>query len=222
MSHPVKLTLIDENEDEHKIEAELSEDEWDTLEAYLDYVEDLFSAKLARRGVSVSLRMDWDEETQELQVGADLPPEEDIIVLLHKLRPFILERESTHFMKVSSVLGKHLDNPYVRGMLKQARHLFDGRHLQSLFQVTANDEMLLNSDKALDLWLNAHEYHRDREYQENLKELTHMSTFDGARAIFLVLLIDKVKAIYMVASLVASVLGKEPRVKLYLMPSYLK
>ncbi len=170
------------------------------------------STKLGRSGIPASLQTNLGRESQELSSQAELPPDDDVAALLHKLRPFILQKEPTYFMTVCSILGKHLNNAYIRGFLKQTRHLFDGRQLQSKFRITVNAEALLNSDAVLDFWLNAHEYHKDREKQKKLEELTHMPTLDSAKVVFFILLNEKMRAIYATASLVASVLGKESKV----------
>lgn len=221
MDHPVDLTLMEQDGNERHVLADFDDDEWRVLHAYLTYVNELAEARLLKAGIPTSLNLHWDAESGLMSVQAELPSWDDVVVVLHKLRPIILEKESTSFPKVRSLLGKRLEDEYIRAFTKQVHDVYSCKKLQSLMKMTVNGDILLNSDEALKIWLNAHEYHRSQKEQEKFEHMTQMITFDGARAILLVVLAEKVKAIFQLAALVANIVGQEKSVSLQVYPAYL-
>jgi hypothetical protein len=57
-------------------------------------------------------------------------------------------------------------------------------------------------------WLNAFEYHRDQDKRARLDWLLKRIPTDVSRAIFLMLLIDKAKAVLRISDIVETVLRK--------------
>jgi hypothetical protein len=60
-------------------------------------------------------------------------------------------------------------------------------------------ESIINCDETLVSWLNAHEYHRDSAEQEELRRFDQLLPRGALRAIFISMLLDKIKAILNVA-----------------------
>jgi hypothetical protein len=76
------------------------------------------------------------------------------------MRPFILQDEPASFVKVCSLVGKRIELPPIRELLRRLRRDFDGRSFRETIQIDVN-EIMLNSERTLTDWLNSHEYHRD-------------------------------------------------------------
>ena len=71
-----------------------------------------------------------------------------------------------------------------------------------------SNDQVMNSEEMLFTWLNAHEYHRDRDKQEFLETLHKILPLEWSRGVFVSLLVDKTKAILTLAALVELALGK--------------
>lgn len=219
--HLVNLTLLDPRNGDHQhLEGQFEEAEWQILQAYSEFTDELIETKLLKTGGSVSVSLSWTEASGQISATTELPPDDEIIVLLHRLRPFLLQKERTNFLSVCSLLGKRLNNRMVRGYLKQVREYYTGKELQGRFRMVINDDILLNSDQALDLWLNAYEYHRDPEKREKMQELSQMISFDGAKGILLNVLLAKVRAILMLSQLVNGII-RQGSVSIQIYPHYL-
>ena len=74
-------------------------------------------------------------------------------------------------------------------------NFFKGEIIASTFQITVNNTILVNSEKTLMDWLNAYEYHRDQAKREKLQSVFNIMTDNGAKAIFVMLIVDKANAI---------------------------
>lgn len=143
-----------------------------------------------------------------MQVSATLPPWDDVIVFLHKFRPIILQSESTYFHKICNILRKELKPPYLRAMIDLQRDVYSGKKLQTQYQIRV-DDVVLNSEKALNEWLNSYEYHRDKGKRTFIASLHTMFPLDASKAIFVNLLIDKAHAVYNMVALIRVVLSKQ-------------
>ena len=146
-----------------------------------------------------------------MEIVTKLPPWDDVMVFLHKFRPLGLKSEKTYFYRICNLLSKALSHPYLRSIIKEQRRVYSGKRMQSGFQIRSND-VLLNSEKVLFDWLNAYEYHRDKEKREFIEGLHKMLPLEASKVIFLSLLTEKAKAIFNLATLVRVVLGKQKTV----------
>jgi hypothetical protein len=79
--------------------------------------------------------------------------------------------------------------------------------MQEMIKISSND-VVINSEKVLLDWLNAEEYHRDKDKKEFLEELYKSFPEEASKTIFLNLLRDKTQAIYNLAGLCRVVIGK--------------
>jgi hypothetical protein len=190
---------------------EFTDDESQLLEAFIEYAKDLLNTRLVQSGMPGSLKIHGDQKTG-ITVTTELPPWDDVIVFLHKFRPLGLQSEKTHFYRICNLLSKALSHPYFRSIIKEQRRVYSGKRMQSAFQIRSND-VLLNSEKVLFDWLNAYEYHREKEKREFIEGLHEMLPLEASKVIFLSLLTDKAEAIFNLATLVRVVLGKQKSAK---------
>ena len=182
-------------------------DAWNTLNEYLEYADDLLKTKFVQDGMPAALNIKW-EQGSEMIVSTKLPNWDDVSAFLHKFRPLGLEKESTYFYKICSILTKELTPPHFRNMVDEQREIFSGKRSQSAYKISSND-VILNSEKVLYDWLNSYEYHRDKEKRKFIDNLHEIFPLDGSKVLFLGLLSDKTQAIYNIAVLVRVVVGKQ-------------
>jgi hypothetical protein len=136
---------------------------------------------------------------------AKLPPEEDVSSFLHRMRPFILEREPASFFRVRNLLARHLNAHSARAHLEAVKARYVGEAMGFRFTVRG---LLLNGEQAVDMWLNAFEYHQDKEKQAELSALYAVFPETSACALFLCLLLERAAAIEKLASLVNGLIKK--------------
>lgn len=58
-------------------------------------------------------------------------------------------------------------------------------------------------------WLNSHEYHRDQDKKKKLKPIFEQLSHDGSKAIFVMIIVDKIKAILKLSDLIKLITGSD-------------
>jgi hypothetical protein len=185
---------------------ELTDEEHETVARYLENYDRLIESKPLREGIPCSISINYTEE-EGVEVSATLPDSDTLSILLHRLRPFILQNEPASFATAIAIVGKRLDNVQIRQLLSEQRQLYDGRKSQRLMTLTSND-VIVNSEKVLYDWLNAHEYHSDPDKREVVDAIFERMPNDLVRGILISMLVDKTLAVQNLASIIAFLLGK--------------
>jgi hypothetical protein len=139
-----------------------------------------------------------------------LPPDDYIAALLHRLRPFVLQKEKTNFNAVGNFVARRLASERIRQLVTKLKSIFSGEDGQRLIQVSS-DNTILNSEEILMKWLYAHEYHRDEDKQAELAALHAMLPLDASKVFFVSMLHDKSKAILALANLINLMSGEHDR-----------
>jgi len=188
-------------------------EEWTTFQDYESYAVDLFQLRLFREGAPGRLDMKWDQQ-KGLSLETDIPDDEMIMTLLHKLRPFILNNESTNFGKVSNIIARRTESDQIRRFINEKKEYYLGKKIQGMVKVLSN-EVLLNSEEILQKWLNAHEYHKNKGKQVELASLLTVLPMQGMKAIFIMMLYDKAHAIRGIGAVIRTILGKQDHYKSY-------
>jgi hypothetical protein len=190
-----------------EIGGQFADEVWSTLQRFRTFVEELNTAEYVQAGLPLKDVVKWT--AAEGWVPPQLPSSAVLREFLLMLRPFVLEREPTSVPRICRVLGYELQHPILRGDIKRARDAFLGRDVESLFRISVS-EFVLNSEDALHLWLNAFEYHRDEEKRRKLQELHAGATLETSKGIFLLLLRDKVRAIWMLYGMISHLKPNAP------------
>lgn len=188
-------------EDSFPITTNFEDVDWQVLLDYVSYALDLNELSMVRSGAYANLSINY-KEGQPLTFESQIPPGEQLFALMHRLRPFILQKESTYFDKVTNILTKEIDNGEFRELIKRLRSTFSARRFYDPIKLTVNDGFVITSEKALQTWLNGFEYHRAKDAREAMEQVFAVFPEDASRAIFVMLLIEKVKAIRALAPLV--------------------
>lgn len=189
------------NEDSVPIIADFEDKDWQILLDFVNYATDLDGLTLVKQGSIVKLGISH-ESGQSVTFKTELPPDEQIIALMHRLRPFILENEPTNFNRVANILTRKIDNSQFRELIKRLRSTFLATKYRNMFQITVNDTMIVNTEQALQTWLNAFEFHRDQDKRKSMEKVFVMFPENASKAIFVMLLIDKLFVIRTLAPFV--------------------
>lgn len=203
----IEIHLSDKKTGESEnVIAEIPDEEIKYLEGYLENLNRLQESKLVMDGMPGGLIIHSDDE-KGLRCEVSLPDEDAILAFLHRMRRFILNDENSSYNKVTGIIAKRFESNRIRSMIKKQRKIYDGRQFQSGIKIKSNG-VTINSDKMLFDWLNAFEYHDDTTKRAEIEKLHQLMPLDVSRAVFLMLLAEKVKAIYAIADFVALILGK--------------
>ena len=203
--YELNLTIEETGEDITQ-SGELSDADCELLEEFTQYADDLYNTDLIQVGGWGELNIEWSQNS--MKVNTKLPQWDNVIVFIHKFRPLLLQNESTNFYKIYNILAKELDHPHFRNLLNQYREQYSGKTMQSGFRVT-HDGVLINSEKILLDWLNAHEYHRNKDKQEYIDSLHRLIPLDASKVILLRLLAEKALGVFKLSAFIQVVLGKQ-------------
>jgi hypothetical protein len=97
-------------------------------------------------------------------------------------------------------------------MIDEQREIYTGKRMQSMFRIQS-DDVVLNSEKVLNDWLNSFEYHRDKEKRKFIESLHEMFPLEASKVLFLGLLSDKTQAIRNIAIFIRVVVGRQKSVE---------
>jgi hypothetical protein len=200
------LSFTDAGGNTQKVVVALSDIEIDLLEMYCEQVASLFECRICREGQGVTLGLSWDQE-RGLSGVATIPQWDDVIVLLHKLRPLILQKEPASYRRISGLVARHLKGSPAMPLLAFLKGQYTGEQMQAVIQMYSNS-VLVNSEETLFTWLNAHEYHRDEDKRRLLDELHQIIPLDWTKGVFLSLLLEKVRAIDTLSLVCELLLGR--------------
>lgn len=182
----------------------IPDEDWGTLIAYSNGVVEIEKSASLQSGIRSTFAIRGNLMTG-ISTEGSLPSNDTIAALLHRVRPFVLQKEPASFFKVRNILAKHVDNVGFRLLLDQTRDLFSGKDFQNQLRITTTTLSftdVLNSEESFQTWVNGFEYHQDREKQLHLQQLCGVLPFDAARMIFVSMLIDKLKAILELATII--------------------
>jgi hypothetical protein len=196
---------IESSNGSHEVQISFPDEEWALLQKYSQYVHELRHTNAYREPLNVSTNIRITPE-QGLTYDVSMPDWEKVIVILHRLRPFLLENESTYFNRIRSILGRRVDDKNIKSLLKYNKDIFLGKHMRGMMIIKI-DDVILNSEEFLTKWLNAFEYHRDDEKRRFIEQIHEAFPMDITKSIFVSLIIDKIKAIDNVCGIIDLILG---------------
>lgn len=205
MARQVRLSLSDCAMHLDHITFDLSEGDATALKSFLEAYNLLSNSKPGKEGIPIKLELNH-KIGQATEIIAELPDDDTLAILLHRLRPFILTNEPGSFDKVMGILGRKIAQQDVRNLLKSNRMLYDGRLAQSQLRLKSSGTVV-NSERTLHNWLNSYEYHRDGIKREALSELLGDPMDRLTKSLWIWLLLDKQLAIQNAAGVVELVMG---------------
>ena len=202
MSQPYKITMTHKSSEETiRIKGEIPGEAWTRLLRFRDESNKLLEDLRECDNLNVSVSLQWDREHGLRSVVKKSVSSRDLAVILHNLRPFILNDEPTAFNRTVNLLQRCISHEWMRGYFQSLKNLFSSKDFQN--QMTINfgqasnnyRDLIVNSDKTLMTWLNAFEYHRDNDKRNLIEEIDKIIPEDFSRALFASMIIDKVRAV---------------------------
>ena len=201
----IRLTNNDSNVSVTHL-VEFAEEEWMQLREFVQYVLELEATKFVSevRGVMMNLN---NRSGGDLSITIITPPDDEVSAFIHKLRRLILQCEFSCFLNVRKLISRKLRFPQLVPFMRWLLDLYEGKESQKLISLESNG-CIINSEEMLQIWLNAYEYHSDRDKRECSESHTKIMPLAWNRGVFLNLLIDKANAIRQLGALVELVLGR--------------
>jgi len=208
MAHKVTLFLSGENtEVPVQVEGEIPDTEWEILQSFHLYSNQLLATKFVQDGMPSSLKIKGSSDGP-ISFETQLPIWDDVVLFLHYLRPLYLQSETANFHSACNILARDLSHPQIRSMIQLQKDIFSGKLLRTAIRISV-DDTVVNSEEVLSAWLNSHEYHRDPIKRRFIDTINQMLPLDASKVLFIQLLAEKVSAIEAMSSFTAVVLGIE-------------
>jgi hypothetical protein len=189
-----------------RVPVSFSADEANLLGAFLVEAAALNQKVIEWGGIPASIHFKG-EKGGPVKFEVTEPSDDQRAVLLHRLRPFLLEREPFSFKRTRSLVGRGSSHPFLGERLRQLKILYSCERLRQQFRIERKD-FLFNSEHALNRWLNAAEYHRDPSAAAELCEAQGALPTEVARAIFVGMLATKTTAVFHLGNVIHTILNK--------------
>jgi hypothetical protein len=123
-----------------------------------------------------------------------LPSDEQIEAFLLRLRPIYLQKERTHFERIANHVSKHINDSAITETIRAWKREYDGRTFQEMITMSVGP-ITINSEQFLDDYLNAIEYHRDKERRKKIHQVAEHFPLDVQKPIVAFLLFFRLSAI---------------------------
>ncbi len=146
------------------------------------------------------------------RIQATLPPEDDIAAFLHFLRPFVLTKSATSFARMRSLLARRITLPPVQQHLKRLKSIYAGNEIPFEIEIgSPNGKLVLNSEDAMNKWLNGLEYHQDDDKRDAVLSTFTVFTAPATRAMLLYCLLQRSSAIGKLGAIIDRLAKREGR-----------
>jgi hypothetical protein len=177
------LTVKDSDDgSECSSRVQIPDDELASLVVFANAADELAASGILQQELRVQIKMNFDVASGIIFSGT-LPNNDVISALLHRVRPFVLAKEPTSYLRMRNILAKRIDNLKMREILDRQRDIFTGKDFQQQIEIVTTTPILkdvLNSDESFHTWLNAFEYHRDSAKKAKFEQLCGVFSFDAA------------------------------------------
>ena len=127
----------------------------------------------------------------------------DLAMILHHLRPFLLQNEPLEFNRTVNLLQRYVRHEWMGTCFRSLKDLFSGKEFQRQVRLTSG-ELLVNCERTLMTWLNAYEYHRDDDKRRLIEDLNARFPEEFSHSLFVVMVIEKVKAVLRFSDMISS------------------
>lgn len=199
--------LIEFGDDQAPIDLRfsLSDSDCQVLSGFLVEANKLFQSIERMGGIDARLHIEATQESG-VQFHTAEPDDDQRAILLHRLRPLILQKEPYAFHIACSVISKSSTEPFLRQHIKNIRRDFRCEHFQEMMKLTHGD-IVINSESGFASWLNGFEYHRDQDKANSISAQDDAIKITQLRPIFMLMAADKVKAIAALSKIAETMLA---------------
>jgi len=191
---------------------ELSDDDVETLQRFLDQYEELVMSAPGQNGVPCELTI--HVEGGKTQITTTLPTRNELDILFARLRLFMLQDERTSFVKVCAILRRQFTDLRLVELLKSLHAAFHNHqsHLNTLLVI---NDVEINQEKMLMDWVYGYEQHGDDERRTRLRRLGIDVGHPSICHKLVYLLLNKQRAVSHLAAVVAVIFGRNTHVEFW-------
>ncbi len=197
------------------VDGQFDDMEWKALNDFILYAHDLAETSVIKSNKFHSQFKLVYNKSSGFSETVTMPDIDDIKLVMYKLRPFILERESTSFNRVCGIVYRNIRNETISRLLGVQQDLFQGKIMRQTYKI-AIDDTVINSEDLFMKWVNGFEYHRDEDKRAQFEQYRHIFSEDKFRAIFVDFVIDKIRAIDNLCILLEGIVGRKIPIKIIL------
>lgn len=172
---------------------EIPDDAWAQLCEFVTHAETVRQSRFLNNGIRINFKLTFRADTMEVGFSGNLPPDDDVGILLHRMRPFVLNKEATYLPKICNILSRYIEHDGFRAAIKQLLAEFKGKAFQQQVKIEAEGR-ILNSDDMLTHWLNAYEFHHFDDAKSAFSVFSTILPENWQRALFISMMLDKARA----------------------------
>lgn len=184
----------------------LSDSDIHLLRGFLSEVELLFQSIERIGGFNSTLQLRSSDAT-DVQVVPTEPDQDHRAIVLHRLRPLILQDEPYAFHRVCATISRSSSSPFLRQHIKNLRSKFYCDSFQEIFRIS-HGSLVLNSEKGFQAWLNGFEYHREKAKADAISSDSDVLDVSQLRPIFIMMIGEKKQAIQSLGTLASTMLSQ--------------
>ncbi len=204
MGQPYDITMKLESTGEViRITGKIPSEAWATLLRFRDEANEFLADLKECENLNVSFSLKGNPTDGLSAEVRDTVKSRDLAMILHHLRPFLLQNEPLEFNRTVNLLQRYIRHEWMGACFQSLKDLFSGKEFQRQTRITSG-ELLVNCERTLMTWLNAYEYHRDNDKRRLIKDLDARFPEEFSRSLFVVMVIEKVKAVLRFGDMISS------------------
>lgn len=173
--------------------------EWDLMGLYLSEMRVLADA-IGGFHTPIAFRLSI-EQGKALSASSDALPDSEKAVLLHALRPFVLQDEPYSFHNTATALARSVNHEWIKRGVRWLRDKYSCKQLGARVEIEIGGSKLF-SEQVLNNWLNGLEYHRDLEKRAALENWKANLPDGLAPGVLFGMLMEKVQAMVRLRELI--------------------
>lgn len=172
---------------------EFLEDELRVLDEFVREEQCLSSCAPIKQSLKIKLDISavLGKQTQAKMSGVSI---DDMAIILHRLRPFILGNERTFYPKICKLIKRRIKNDFIHQTVNNHRDVFLGKKSLGIVVHLDNGEVV-NREKQFQVWLNADHYHRGMNEKETIEQIRGNFPGDFVDSLFWMMIVQKINAI---------------------------
>ncbi|WP_439856166.1 hypothetical protein [Pseudomonas yamanorum] len=182
------------------------DDEWAQLAQFHSHVNGLRETRFVQEGRGGSIGFRW-KLGEPARVSEKQIEEEPVWAMLHKLRPFVLQKERCFLPSILKLLKRRLDHVALHRHLDDIRDTFTLKSMEQRIHLLGPGRPPLSQQVVMD-WLNSFQYHHDEEKRVKvIRDLGPFAQYQDGMNVAVFALVDMVQSILGAGDLVETLQG---------------
>ena len=190
MGQPYNITMkLKSTGETIRITGQIPSEAWTTLLRFRDEANEFLADLKECENLKVSGTLNWNTTDGLSSEVHDTIKSRDLAMILHHLRPFLLQNEPLEFNRTVNLLQRYIRHEWMGAGFRFLKDLFSGKEFQRQTRITSGD-LRVNCERTLMTWINAYEYHRDDDKRRLIEELDARFPAEFSRSLFVSMVID--------------------------------